>query len=340
MAEDGAGPPSGAGSDSGRSRAVLDPFPLARTLVLLDFDLKGSPGVQFATFLKKAFLYPWNLLAFLGASGFALLSGHPDVALPLILAGEVAYLGFLGTHPRFQKYVLAQEAKTARKVGRESAELSVRRLLAALPARQVQRFEALRSRCLELRQIARALKAPQTAEEQPPLEELQLSGLDRLLWIFLRLLYTRQMLQEFFQRTSDDQIRKDIAGVEDRLRRLAGGPDDPQRQKIRKTLEANLATCRERLGNFEKARDQSELIEVEIERLENKIRSLSELAINRQEPDFILAQVDQVADSMVQTEKTMSELQFATGLATDSEEVPQLLRRETVQVRNEEYQRP
>jgi chemotaxis protein histidine kinase CheA len=295
---------------------------------------EGSPGVQLAKYLKKAFLYHWNLLALLGASGFALLSGHPDVALPLVMAVEAAYLGFLGTHPKFQKYVEAQEAKTTRKEGRESTELIVQRLLAALPDRQVKRFEALRARCLELRQIARELKDPHAPDEQPPLEELQLSGLDRLLWIFLRLLYSQQMLQKFFQSTSDDQIRKDIAGLEARLQRLAGGPDDPQRQKIRKTLEDNLATCRERLANFEKARGQSELVEVEIERLENKIRSLSELAINRQEPDFILAQVDQVADSMVQTERTMSELQFATGLDTAGEEVPQLLRRETVQMRS------
>ncbi len=65
-------------------------------------------------YIKKAFLFQWNLLVFLGGMGFALLSGHPDVAIPLVLAGETAYLGFLGTHPRFQKYVDAQEHKAAR----------------------------------------------------------------------------------------------------------------------------------------------------------------------------------------------------------------------------------
>ena len=35
---------------------------------------------------------------------------------------------------------------------------------------------------------------------------------------------------------------------------------------------------------------------------------------------------------MVQTERTMSELQFATGLPTD-EEVPELVQRQTVQAR-------
>jgi hypothetical protein len=66
---------------------------------------------------------------------------------------------------------------------------------------------------------------------------------------------------------------------------------------------------------------------VEIEHLENKIRTLSELAINCQEPDFIIGQVDQVVDGMVQTERTMDELRFATGLDAGDEAVPEILRR-------------
>ena len=72
---------------------------------------------------------------------------------------------------------------------------------------------------------------------------------------------------------------------------------------------------------------------MELDRLESKIHSLSELAVNRQEPDFITAQVDQVATSMVETEKTMNDLQFATGLHSVDDEAPQLLQRPTVTVR-------
>ena len=59
-----------------------------------------------------------------------MLSGHPDVAIPLVLAGETAYLGFLGTHPRFQKFVDAQDHKTAR--AQADAE-AVERLKNGLP---------------------------------------------------------------------------------------------------------------------------------------------------------------------------------------------------------------
>ena len=48
--------------------------------------------MNFAKYLKTAFLYHWNLLAFAGGMGFAALSGLPDVLVvePLLepLAGS------------------------------------------------------------------------------------------------------------------------------------------------------------------------------------------------------------------------------------------------------------
>ncbi len=68
-----------------------------------------------------------------------------------------------------------------------------------------------------------------------------------------------------------------------------------------------------------------EFVELEIDRLENKIKSLAEVAVNRQEPDFVSSQVDQVANSMLETEKTMNDLQVFTGLEDLHDEIPVLL---------------
>jgi len=280
---------------------------------------------QLATYLKSAFLYHWNLLAFLGGTSFAVLSGQPDVVLPLVLAAEVAYLGLLGTHPKFQKFVDAQKNQAARQQASAGAENTMQRIVRGLPEKQAQRFQALRNRCLELGQIANDLKQPGQAG-LPNLEDLQLAGLDRLLWIYLRLLYTQTMLERFFQQTSEARIHTDIKGLEERLSRTAEQDKDPQKQKLRKALQDNLETCRQRLANFQKARDNSELVQAEVDHLENKIRALSELAVNRQDPEFILGQVDLVASSMVQTERTMNDLQFATGLDAGDESVPAILR--------------
>jgi hypothetical protein len=281
-------------------------------------------------YLHAAFTQRWNLLAFLGSLAFAAVGPVPDVTMPLVFAAEVAYLGFLGTHPKFQKYVEAQEAKAARSEGTQSTEQTRQRILGALPRPMVQRFEALRSRCRDLRQLATELRDPNSAGSPRPLEDLQLAGLDKLLWTYLKLLFTEHSLDRFVEQTDEGQIRGDVQQLERRLGEIPADAADLQRQKMRKALADNLETSKTRLTNFQKAKDNLQLVQLEIDRLENKIRAISEMAVNRHEPDFISGQVDEVASSMVQTERTMGELDFLTGLDTADEAVPRMMQRETV----------
>ncbi|MFV1958900.1 MAG: hypothetical protein ACC662_05740 [Planctomycetota bacterium] len=278
-------------------------------------------------YVKAAFLNQWNLLVVIGASIFGLLTGRPDVVLPIVAAGEIAYLGLLGTHPRFQRAVDAREAKEKRAKGALTSKQALDRILAALPPASLARYEGLRGRARDLRQIALDLQAPTSAATPPPFEKLQLRGLDRLLWIFLRLLYTEHALSLFLERTDERTIQADIRRLESDLGRYPAGAKNPRRAKARKTIQDNLETSRARLENLGKARENHELVVLELDRLENKIRSLAELAVNRQEPEFITDQVDSVADSMLETERTMSDLKIATGLldVETDEDVPHLL---------------
>lgn len=278
-------------------------------------------------YLKAAFLNQWNLLLFCGAIGFVVLSGRIDVFGPLVLAGEVAYLGLIGTHPRFQRAIEAQEAKANRQDGTVAAEETIHRILGELPKNLVQRFTDLRSRCEELRQISIRMREPVQENDPPPLDDIQLASLDRLLWMYLRLVYTQFALSQFLQKTSDKEIQASINLLEERMKTLSTTVGDDRQQRVAKVVEDNLQTSRSRLENYRKAQENHELMGLEIDRLENTIHSLSELAVNRHEPDFISGQIDQVAASMVQTEKTMGELQFVTGLHSTDEEVPSILRR-------------
>lgn len=277
-------------------------------------------------YLKAAFANHWNLLALFGSVGFGLLSGVGDIVLPFILAAEAAYLGLLGTHPKFQSYVDAQAAKVARDQTAAVTDKTLKEILASLPRDSVQRFKQLRDRCLELRQIAMKLKSSDPVDGGR-LDQFQVAGLDRLLWIYLRLLFTEFALGEFLKRTERRGIEAEINLLEERLQPLASAAPGSPQEKMRLALEDNVQTCRNRLANYDKARENFDLVHLEIDRLENKIKSLSELAINRQEPDFISGQIDQVASSMLDAEKTMNDLQFATGLSTADEAVPSLMER-------------
>ena len=80
-----------------------------------------------------------------------------------------------------------------------------------------------------------------------------------------------------------------------------------------------------RLDNFGRAKKNAEFVAVELDRIEGKIQALAEMAVNRQDPDFLSSQVDSAAESMRQTEKAVSELQHLTGLADQLEEPPAIL---------------
>jgi hypothetical protein len=281
--------------------------------------------VSLGKYLKKAFLLQWNLLAFLGAMGFAFLSGHPDVVVPLVLAGETAYLGFLGANPRFQKYVDAQEHKAARA---KSDAVAVDRLLAALPQAQRRRFQTLRDRCLALRQIAEQIREPGGGDSLGALDEIQLSDLDRLLWIYLRSLYTQHMLEKFFANTSAEQIQSEINRLEDRIRRRAKGSEPDKPSRILQSLQGNLDTCRARLSNLDKARENYDLLQAEIGNLETKIQSITEMAVNRSDAESITGGVEQITQGLVRTEQTINDLGFVTGATAFDVTAPNILARE------------
>ena len=132
--------------------------------------------------------------------------------------------------------------------------------------------------------------------------------------------------RSFSRRPAAEQIKQGIAKLEQQIQQLPADAGDSAKQRFRAALDDNLQTSRSRLANLDKARENYQLVNAEIDRLENKIRSLSEMAVNRQEPEFISSEVDHVASSMIDTEKTMNELQFATGLASVDNEPPELLR--------------
>src|SRR5262249_38985716 len=107
-------------------------------------DNLPNSSLRIGQYFKAAFFYHWNLLAFLGGSVFALLTPIPDVVLALIAAGEVAYLGLLGTHPKFQSYVEAQDAKAAREATSLTSQQALERITASLPKELLDRFMTLR----------------------------------------------------------------------------------------------------------------------------------------------------------------------------------------------------
>jgi len=275
-----------------------------------------------ADYLKEAFLFRWNLLFLLGGTAAAALTPLAGVLLPLVAAGELTYLTGLVSIPRFRAAI---DAKVHAALGggpttvQEPAP-SLITMVKSLPPDARTRFERLHARCLEMRGIAAGVRGAAGNQMSGP-EEIRTPGLDRLLWLFLRLLLSKTALDRFLQAMDEPEISKRLEELRKNLAAAQSGRDE----RIVRSLQDSIASGELRLDNFGRAKKNAQFVSVELDRIEGKIQALAEMAVNRQDPDFLSSQVDSAADSMRQTEKAVTELQHLTGLADQLEEPPAIL---------------
>jgi hypothetical protein len=293
-----------------------------------DRSSKAPQGAGLKDYLKEAFFFRWNLLFFLGGLAGAAIAPLSDVTFPLVFAGELAYLAALTSLPRFRAAIDAKvhsaQGTTAPATATTAPSLVV--MLAGLPGDARKRFEQLHARCVEMRTLAVGVRGA-AGREAGSAEEIATPGLDRLLWLFLRLLMSKNSLDRFLQTMSSEevsarleQLRKDVAAVQ---QTAAGQPASDER--IVRSLQDSIAMAELRLDNYERAKKNAQFVTIELDRMEAKIQALAEMAVNRQDPDLLSSQVDSAAESMRQTEKAVSELQHLTGLADELQDPPPIL---------------
>jgi hypothetical protein len=278
-----------------------------------------------SSYLKEAFLFRWNLLLFLGAATAAAISPLPDVLLPLVAIGEVTYLTGLVSMPRFRAAIDAKAHAASRIAGGQSAAappppLPLAAVLGGLPDDARTRFERLHARCLEMRGIAAGVRGA-AGVQTGSAEEIRTPGLDRLLWLFLRLLLSKTALDRFVRTVNESELTAKVAELRGSLQSAQAAGDD----RIVRSLQDSVAMAELRLDNYGRAKKNTDFVSIELDRIEGKIQALAEMAVNRQDPDFLSSQVDSAAESMRQTEKAVSELQHLTGLADQLEEPPAIL---------------
>ena len=120
---------------------------------------------------------------------------------------------------------------------------------------------------------------------------------------------------------NEEEISTRLAEQRKNLAAAQTGGDE----RVVKSLQDSIAMSELRLDNYGRAKKNGEFVSIELDRIEGKIQALAEMAVNRQDPDFLSSQVDSAAESMRQTEKAVTELQHLTGLADQLDEPPAIL---------------
>jgi hypothetical protein len=263
--------------------------------------MAGEP-FTFWDYLKAAFWYkpragflgplPLNQLALLLTGVAALALRNPA---PLLLGGalEVGYLAFLSSHPSFQKLIQGEQLMQ-KQVGWED---KIRESLASLPQVSQARYRALYQQCGQILGIAQTMGSSDGVTR-----DMRAGSLNQLLWMFLRLLASRELIIGNLAQVNGDTLESDIARLKDRLAQ-AGTTDTPLARSLQGTLDIQV----KRLENLTKARSTQEVIEAELDRIEQQVRLLREESAVTSGPEGMSSRLDAITATLGETSKWMDQ---------------------------------
>jgi hypothetical protein len=268
--------------------------------------------------LKRAFNWHWNLLGLGAGVVFAFLSGQPGVILPALAAAEIAYLGFLGINPRFQNILRGRELMgetdeqiAARNAATQATLQRMQKTLLTLPAEDSQRFEKLRARCIKLSQLRQQLGNPDLGDSQ-----FRTGSLEKLLWLFLRLLNQRSTIDQYLHATDRPALTEQLEKAQSELVTARAGN---RRERLQHSLEERANTIEGRMENYDSAVENRELVTAEIDKTEQKIAHICEIGMTSNSPTELGAQIDSIAESVTLSQRALADIDLGGAL---SEEPP------------------
>jgi len=247
----------------------------------------------------------------LGLAAFGLL-GLINPGLWVVGAGiELGYLAWLIHSPRFRATVIGRAHAGEEREQRERAT----RLLEQLTASDRDAYRRLEERC-------RGILAQQSAAEVSPAAlASQAEGLNRLLWISLRLFATRAQIQRLGADDGVEQarLRERAATLE---RQLAG---TDVAEELRRSLEGQLAIVRQRLAKRGEAEAKLDFLDAELDRIAQQVELIREQAMLAGDPQGVSARIDEVTATLGGTSDWIRDQQAVLGQVEDVAAPPALL---------------
>ena len=271
-------------------------------------------------YIKSAFnARPMGMIVapnWVAVAAFALL-GLLNPGFWAIGAGvELAYLFVLSTNKRFQKTVDAAQTQQVQ----ESTATKVRDLVDRLIPPHRQRYYALERRCRAI------LDQQHLGRDAVHDLQLQGEGLGRRLWIYLRLLASRQAFAGLLEESIE--ASKGRESLEWRIQRIQQQLKDPppEPEDLTRSLQSQLQILQQRLDTQREARDKLAFLDAELARVEQQVELLREQAVVSSDPTAVSQRIDAVAATLGGTNQWIRDQQQLYGQVEDVlEEPPPLL---------------
>ncbi len=259
--------------------------------------MAGEP-VSFWDYVKAAFWKPVRtrlfgampvprmLLTAFGIAGFF----NPGFWL-LGLATLVALVALRSSSARFQKLVDAERIAARA----EGAEVKMQRAYERLQQASQSRYRALVIQCREILGLGAVF-------DEAKATDFRAGNLNQMLWLFLRLLASRESIEDTLARVERRQLE---AGIDSLRARVAGVAD--QEGALARSLKATLEIQEKRLVNLDTATNNLAVIDAELDRIEQQVRLVREESAVSGSPEALSARLDSVSSTLSETSRWMDQ---------------------------------
>ena len=222
------------------------------------------------------------------------------------LGCELAYLGWLGTHPRFQRIVNGDRQLDEQR--RWQAKLY--NLVRELPPEDQQRYRALEARCQGILQ-----QQSRNAGISAGLGE-QGEGLGRLAWIYMRLLLTREWIRRVLRESSDStetatELIQRIGKLQEQLKQPSLTED------LRKSLSSQIEILQQRQDKRKEAAEKLAFLDAELIRIQEQVELLREQSVLATDPEVVSQRIDQITTTLGGTNQWIHDQQKIYGAMED-----------------------
>jgi hypothetical protein len=256
---------------------------------------------------------PWNkvVLAATAILGF----GNPGFWL-VGVAGELLYLYLSATNPRFRNLVRAKRLAAER----VTVDQQTDQWIAELGAEGRARFQALTANCQQVQRVYETLRPGGLSV----IDEQRWKGLDQLLFLFLRLQVSLELLQRQLGDASPRELQREVEALRAELAATAPAASEA----LRRSRQSLLELKEKRLENLGRAGEARQVLSSELQRIEQQVELLREEAAISRNAESLSARIDSVAGILSENDAWMRQHEeILSDLGVDSGGVPRLLER-------------
>jgi hypothetical protein len=219
---------------------------------------------------------------------------------------ELAYLGVLSTNSRFQYLVNALMQYRVRGEWQAKVDDLVRQL----DVDSQRKYRALEVRCRSILELQFRGAAPTAGLQE------QGEGLGRLLWIYLRLLITRQSIDRMIREA--EGANEETDRLSDRVQKLESQlKKDGITEELRKSLSGQIEILQQRLEKRREAREKLAFLDAELTRIQEQVELIREQAVLATDPEVVSQRIDQITATLGGTTQWVGEQQQMYGAVED-----------------------